>query len=95
MNTSHAKPVLAADANDEWLEVVREQIASLKFGTVQITVHDTCVVQVERLEKFRIEKRREEFSKPTGRPEAKNEITSDGRPENWKPTNSERQPNDG
>ena len=42
-------------ASPAWLGFVREQVASLKFGTVQITVHDGRVVQVERLEKVRIE----------------------------------------
>jgi hypothetical protein len=38
-----------------WLELVREQVTSLKFGTVQITVHDSRVTQVERLEKVRLD----------------------------------------
>lgn len=39
-----------------WLELVREQVNSLKFGTVQITVHDSRVTQVERLEKLRLDR---------------------------------------
>ena len=39
-----------------WLHLVREHVGSLKFGTVQITVHDARVVQVERLEKLRFDK---------------------------------------
>jgi hypothetical protein len=39
-----------------WLSLVREHVGSLKFGTVQITVHDGRVVQVERLEKLRFDK---------------------------------------
>jgi hypothetical protein len=39
-----------------WLELVREQVVSLKFGTVQITVHDSRVTQVERLEKLRLDR---------------------------------------
>jgi hypothetical protein len=42
----------------EWLELVREQVVSLKFGTVQITVHDSRVTQVERLEKLRLDRPR-------------------------------------
>jgi len=38
-----------------WLLVVRQQVDSLKFGTVQITVHDRKVVQIERNEKMRID----------------------------------------
>ena len=38
-----------------WLEIVRDQVASLRFGTVLITVHDARVVQVERVEKVRLD----------------------------------------
>ena len=40
----------------EWLKLVRDQVDSLKFGTVQITVHDSRVTQVERLEKLRLDR---------------------------------------
>jgi hypothetical protein len=40
----------------EWLELVRRQVSSLKFGTVQITVHDSRVTQVERVEKVRLDR---------------------------------------
>ena len=40
----------------EWLELVRQQVTSLKFGTVQITVHDSRITQVERLEKVRLDR---------------------------------------
>lgn len=49
----------AEDSKDnlpEWLELVRQQVSSLKFGTVQITVHDSRVTQVERAEKLRLDK---------------------------------------
>ena len=39
-----------------WLKLVREQVEALKFGTVQITVHDSRVTQVERLEKLRLDR---------------------------------------
>jgi len=37
-----------------WLEIVRQQVTTLQFGVVQITVHESKVVQVERTEKIRI-----------------------------------------
>ena len=37
----------------EWLEVVRQKVARLRFGSVQITVHDGRVTQVESVEKTR------------------------------------------
>lgn len=39
-----------------WLRLVRDYVRSLKFGTVQITVHDSRVVQVERAERLRFDK---------------------------------------
>ena len=39
----------------QWLEVVRKQVASLSFGVVQITVHDSKVVQIEKTEKIRFQ----------------------------------------
>lgn len=46
----------AADKLPAWLQLVREHVGSLKYGTVQITVHDSRVVQVERVEKLRFDK---------------------------------------
>jgi hypothetical protein len=40
----------------EWLDLVRRQVSSLKFGTVQITVHDARITQVERVEKVRLDR---------------------------------------
>lgn len=37
----------------EWLEVVRQKVAKLRFGSVQVTVHDGRVTQVESIEKTR------------------------------------------
>lgn len=37
----------------EWLEVVRRKVAALRFGSVQVTVHDGRVTQVESIEKTR------------------------------------------
>jgi hypothetical protein len=39
-----------------WLNLVRSHVASLKFGTVQVTVHDSRVIQIERLEKLRLDR---------------------------------------
>jgi hypothetical protein len=45
-----------ADKLPEWLELVRQHVNSLKFGTVQITVHDSRVTQIERVEKVRLDR---------------------------------------
>ena len=40
----------------EWLLLVRQHVSSLRFGTVQITVHDSRVTQIERVEKVRLDR---------------------------------------
>jgi hypothetical protein len=52
--TESGRPTAGA-RNDSWLEVVRQQVGSLRFGVVQIVVHEARVVQVERTEKVRFE----------------------------------------
>jgi len=42
----------------DWLDLVARQAGSLRFGTIQIVVHDSKVVQVQRTEKFRFENQR-------------------------------------
>ena len=39
-----------------WLEIIANQVGSLKFGVVQITVHESRVVQIEKTEKVRFDK---------------------------------------
>jgi hypothetical protein len=46
----HDKSPVAAD----WLELVREKVQSLRFGVVQIVVHNSKVTQIERTEKTRL-----------------------------------------
>jgi hypothetical protein len=40
----------------EWLEVVRRQVNSLRYGVVQIVVHDGQVTQIEKTERVRLDK---------------------------------------
>ncbi len=42
-------------APDPWLSVVAEKLKGLHFGVVQIVVHDSKVVQIERTERTRFE----------------------------------------
>lgn len=39
-----------------WLELVRQHVGSLRYGVVQIVVHDAQVTQIERTERVRLEK---------------------------------------
>ena len=43
----------------EWLRVVQEKVESLRFGVVQLVVHDGRVTQIERTEKTRLPGTRE------------------------------------
>jgi len=52
MQTTRSQSARAEPAR--WLEVVAEQVSRLRFGVVQITVHDAQVVQIERTERIRL-----------------------------------------
>ena len=43
-----------ADVSPTILKQIAHAIGSLRYGTVQVTVHDAQVVQIEKLEKVRI-----------------------------------------
>jgi hypothetical protein len=47
----------AREAGSEpgWLELVRQQVGSLRYGVVQIVVHDARVTQIEKTERVRLE----------------------------------------
>jgi hypothetical protein len=47
-----------SDAGEKagWLEIVRRQVGSLRFGVVQIVVHDSQVTQIDKTERVRLEK---------------------------------------
>ena len=40
----------------DWLEIVRRQVASLRYGVVEIVVHDSQVTQIEKTERVRLDK---------------------------------------
>jgi len=44
-----------ASADPAWIAVVREKVESLRFGVVQIVVHDSKVTQIERTERTRLD----------------------------------------
>ena len=43
----------------DWLALVREKVEGLRYGVVQLTVHDGRVTQIERTEKTRLPGQRE------------------------------------
>ena len=45
----------APTASDpEWIAIVRSKVESLRYGLVQLVVHDGRVTQIERTEKLRL-----------------------------------------
>ena len=42
------------DIPPDWLRVVQEKVETLRYGVVQLVVHDGRVTQIERTEKTRI-----------------------------------------
>jgi hypothetical protein len=47
-----------ADSQEDlkWLEIVRRKVTSLRFGVVEIVVHDSRVTQIEKTERLRLDK---------------------------------------
>ncbi len=40
----------------KWIELVTQQVRSLRYGVVEIIVHDSRVIQIEKTERLRLEK---------------------------------------
>ncbi len=51
-NTTEIAP---APNQPTWIELVRNQVNSTAFGVIQIVIHDSRVVQIERTEKVRLD----------------------------------------
>jgi hypothetical protein len=66
MDSKINQTVLKSGINPDWLEIVREHVNSLRFGQVEIVVHESRVVQIEKTERVRLDKKENE-SRP-GRP---------------------------
>jgi hypothetical protein len=56
VNTNASNSVEPQEDRPAWLEIVRRQVQSLRFGVVQIVVHDSQVTQIEKTEKVRFDK---------------------------------------
>jgi hypothetical protein len=48
-------------SSTDWLELVRQKVQSLRFGVVQIVVHDSRVTQIERTEKTRLQSMKDDL----------------------------------
>jgi hypothetical protein len=60
MDSNKSEHSSSDSPKSEWLEIVRNNVANLRFGSVQITVHDGRVTQIESIEKTRFVAAREE-----------------------------------
>lgn len=49
----------------DWLRIVREKVETLRYGVVQIVIHDSQVTLIERTEKTRISHRPEPLEETT------------------------------
>ena len=58
MSEARIKSVANDTEDSNWLEIVRQQVSSLRYGMVQIVVHDSQVTQIEKTERVRLEKAR-------------------------------------
>jgi len=56
MSETHTKNGGQDLQNANWLEIVREQVASLKYGVVESVGHDSQVTQIEKTERLRLDK---------------------------------------
>lgn len=53
--TEQLKPTRSNEGRETWIEAVSKQVSSLRFGLVQIVVHNGRVVQIEKTEKIRFD----------------------------------------
>ena len=60
LNMNATKTNTEGDTGEKagWLEIVRRQVGSMRFGVVQIVVHDSQVTQIEKTERVRLDKSR-------------------------------------
>ena len=48
---------VSANQAPDWLDLVQRQVRSLRFGVVQIVVHNSQVTQVEKTERVRFDQK--------------------------------------
>jgi len=60
MNATKIKVEDDSEGSAAWLEIVRRQVGSLRYGVVQIVVHDSQVTQIDKTERVRLERPRTE-----------------------------------
>ena len=54
MNPEPTHPPASGAGEPEWVALVRSQVRDMRYGVVQLVVHDGRVTQIERTEKTRL-----------------------------------------
>lgn len=52
-STTLTTPPVESTSSSSWLDLVNDKTRSMRFGSVQIIVHEGRVTQIEATEKFR------------------------------------------
>lgn len=55
VSAAHLSQIPKNDS-EAWVEIVEREVRTLRFGSVQITVHDGRVVQIETSSKIRFDR---------------------------------------
>lgn len=63
------------------LAQIAEAIGSLRYGVIHITVQDSCVVQIEKVEKIRLKKQNADLTTGGFHGESSRADRTDGGPE--------------
>jgi hypothetical protein len=56
MLQNQEKAPVGATGDLKWLELVVQHVKSLRYGVVEIVVHDSRVIQIEKTERVRLDK---------------------------------------
>ena len=64
---SDISQAIKGKSSDElkWLELVIQHVGSLRYGVVEIVVHDSRVIQIEKTERVRLEKNSNDKARET------------------------------
>jgi hypothetical protein len=55
MNRIQEELTAAGSGDSRWLDMVVQQVKSLRYGVLRIEVHDSRVVQIEKTERLRLD----------------------------------------
>ena len=56
MSAIQQKALLNGGGDLKWQEIVTRNVQSLRYGVVEIIIHDSHVIQIEKTERVRLDK---------------------------------------